>query len=204
MFRKVPVESVLVYSGSIENAVIFGKDDKPKIDKISWYTDFEFNQKGFIARKASGIGTGKQFDLDPLDQPARYNCSIHLPFTNEMIAANDVASINPKYCLPTKLTPRLMKFQGDTEEVSSKVSIDTGEDKEEEDTANDGEEVLEDGSSNEIIEDTVQMAGSLYCCPVSGCVCVYKSLDRYRQHARGKRCKIRLRKRGQKGEIKYK
>ena len=192
---KVAVESVLVYSGTVEKITNF-KGSKRQIDKISSYSDFEFTEKGVLVRMASGIGQGKHIELEPMDQKARYKCSIHLPTDNQMVTADH--KINPKYCLPSKLTPRLMKFQGETEiqtAESSPGSIDT------DDYA---EESLEDGGPQDIdIEDTIQMQGSLYVCPTKGCVCVYKSLDRFRQHVRNRMCKIRLRKRSAKGELRY-
>ena len=196
---KVAVESVLVYSGTVEKITNF-KGSKRQIDKISSYSDFEFTEKGVLVRMASGIGQGKHIELEPMDQKARYKCSIHLPTDNQMIAAD--SKMNPKYGLPTKLTARLMKFQGDTEIQpgnSSSVNIDGLDD--DDYTA----ESLEDGGPNDLnIEDTIQMQGSLYECPTKGCVCVFKSLDRFRQHRRNRLCKIRIRKRSAKNELKYK
>ena len=194
---KVAVESVLVYSGTVQKITNF-KGSKRQIEKISSYSDFEFNEKGVLVRMASGIGQGKQIDLEPMDQKARYKCSIHLPIDNQMITAD--SKMNPKYCLPTKLTPRLMKFQGDTEMQPSHSSSATISE------LDDGyaEESLEDGGPQDLnIEDTIQMQGSLYVCPTTGCVCVFKSLDRFRQHRRDRLCKIRIRKRSAKGELKY-
>ena len=190
---------MLVYSGHIENAEKLKLSPKQRqIDKISELYDFEFNDTGVIVRKASGIGHGKQISLKPLHQPAEYKCSIHLPTDNTMIPVDQFT--NAKHCLP-KVTPRLMKFQGDTEEVEAT-------DSEGDDITIDNEEVsetLEDKSKTEpSLEDDIRMEGSLYLCPVRGCVCVFKSIDRLRQHKQGRMCKIRLRKRSATGELKYK
>ena len=212
MFRKVPVESVLVYSGHIENAVkldLSGKKNKQsRIEKVSEYFDFEFNEKGVLARKASGLGSGLQINLKPLKQPATYVCSIHVPTENTMIPVDEY--INAKYCLPVKLTPRLMKFQNETE-LDEPVGRDGDEpqpidlDEAMEDMSrHEPEEVLEDRSKHEpSAEDDIRMEGSLFTCKTPGCVCVFKSIDRYRQHKEGRMCKIRLRGRAQKGELKY-
>ena len=91
----MPVESVLVYSGHIENAVKL-KLDKPsdrQIEKITMMSDFEFNSKGVVVRMASGVGKGKQIDLKPVHQPARYKCVIHLPTSNELIPVDSIQSI---------------------------------------------------------------------------------------------------------------
>ena len=193
------MESVLVYSGHIENAVKL-KLDKPsdrQIDKISILSDFEFNSKGVIVRMASGIGKGKQIDLKPVHQPARYKCVIHLPTSNELIPVDSIQSIkiNSKFCLPTKLTPRLMKFQDDVETASIAMDQDQVH----------PEELLEDGGFQDSnIEEVIQKQGSLYTCPTNGCVCVFKSIERYRQHVRDRIHKIRLRKRSARRELKYK